>query len=176
MFTFELTDNYILIYNHKTKEIIKEEIPYNIISNNKIYDYLKLNKIIIDIINKYKLLNSLFKTNINILIFENKTPTEIYLLKNLFKNLSNININLIHVSSLFDNKHLFISGNKLYYQDKKVERLNNNEYILVGYNENYPKLKEKIYQKYNIKLLQYEDSYRKIFDKVFCLLLIMLIV
>ena len=46
MFTFELTDNYILIYNHKTKEIIKEEIPYNIISNNKIYDYLKLNKII----------------------------------------------------------------------------------------------------------------------------------
>ena len=126
MFTFELTDNYILIYNHKTKEIIKEEIPYNIISNNKIYDYLKLNKIIIDIINKYKLLNSLFKTKINILIFENKTPTEIYLLKNLFKNLSNININLIHVSSLFDNKHLFISGNKLYYQDKKVERLNNN--------------------------------------------------
>ena len=72
MFTFELTDNYILIYNHKTKEIIKEEIPYNIISNNKIYDYLKLNKIIIDIINKYKLLNSLFKTKINILIFENK--------------------------------------------------------------------------------------------------------
>ena len=58
MFTFELTDNYILIYNHKTKEIIKEEIPYNIISNNKIYDYLKLNIIIIDIINKYKLLNS----------------------------------------------------------------------------------------------------------------------
>ena len=70
MFTFELTDNYILIYNHKTKEIIKEEIPYNIISNNKIYDYLKLNKIIIDIINKYKLLNSLFKTKINILIFD----------------------------------------------------------------------------------------------------------
>ena len=55
MFTFELTDNYILIYNHKTKEIIKEEISYNIISNNEIYDYLKLNKIIIDIINKYKL-------------------------------------------------------------------------------------------------------------------------
>ncbi len=97
MFTFELTDNYILIYNHKTKEIIKEEIPYNIISNNKIYDYLKLNKIIIDIINKYKLLNSLFKTKINILIFENKTPTEIYLLKNLFKNLSNINMNKINV-------------------------------------------------------------------------------
>ena len=100
MFTFELTDNYILIYNHKTKEIIKEEIPYNIISNNKIYDYLKLNKIIIDIINKYKLLNSLFKTKINILIFENKTPTEIYLLKNLFKNLSNININLMTANAI----------------------------------------------------------------------------
>ena len=80
MFTFELTDNYILIYNNKTKEIIKEEIPYNIISNNKIYDYLKLNKIIIDIINKYKLLNSLFKTKINmkILIVKYSTKSSVY--------------------------------------------------------------------------------------------------
>ena len=55
MYTLELTDNYILIFNHKTNILSKEEIPCNIIINNKIYDFLKLNKIMYDIINKYKI-------------------------------------------------------------------------------------------------------------------------
>ena len=64
MYTLELTDNYILIFNHKTNILSKEEIPCNIIINNKIYDFLKLNNIMYDIINKYKILNSLFKVKI----------------------------------------------------------------------------------------------------------------
>ena len=41
MYILELTDEYILIYNKSKKSLIKESIPYNIIKDNKIYDYLK---------------------------------------------------------------------------------------------------------------------------------------
>lgn len=176
MYTLELTDNYILIYNHKTKKILKEDLQTNIIVNNKIYDFIKLNRKIMEIINKYNLLNSFFKTKFNILVYEKLTPTEAYLLKNIFKTISNINVNLIHVNNLFDNNHLFISGNVLYYNDKRVDKLSKKEYKLVGYNSNYFNLKERITNKYNIKILSYENSNTLIFDKVICLLLIILIV
>lgn len=176
MYTLELTDNYILIYNHKTKKLLKEELQSNIIVNNKIYDYLKLNKKILEIINKYNLLNSFFKTKFNILVFEKLTPTEAYLLKTIFKSISNINVNLIHVNNLFDINHLFISGNILYFNDNRIDKLTKKEYKLVGYNPNYSNLKETISNKYNIKILSYENSSILIFDKVICLLLIFLIV
>ena len=41
-FIFELTDDYINIYNKKTKELISVSINSNIIVKNRIYDYLKL--------------------------------------------------------------------------------------------------------------------------------------
>ena len=175
MYTLELTDNYILIFNHKTNILSKEEIPCNIIINNKIYDFLKLNNIMYDIINKYKILNSLFKVKINILLFEKSSQSEIYLIKNLFKNISNLTVEIIHPCTYFDNNHLLTSGGKLYYQDKKVDKLLNKDYILVGYNEDYQKLKSQILKKNNCKILEYENSYRTIFDKVLCLLLIMFI-
>ena len=60
-FIFELTDDYINIYNKKTKELISVSINSNIIVKNRIYDYLKLVQILNDIVNKYKVINSIFK-------------------------------------------------------------------------------------------------------------------
>ena len=128
-----------------------------------------------DIINKYKILNSLFKVKINILLFEKSSPSEIYLIKNLFKNISNLTVEIIHPSTYFDSNHLLTSGGKLYYKDKKVDKLLNKDYILVGYNEDYQNLKSQILKKNNCKILEYENSYRTIFDNVLCLLLIMFI-
>lgn len=51
-FIFELTDDYINIYNKKTKELISVSINSNIIVKNRIYDYLKLVHILNDIVNK----------------------------------------------------------------------------------------------------------------------------
>ena len=82
-FIFELTDDYINIYNKKTKELISVSINSNIIVKNRIYDYLKLIHILNDIVNKYKVINSIFKTKIVILNFEDSSPSENYLRKNL---------------------------------------------------------------------------------------------
>lgn len=166
MYTIELTDEYILIYNTKTKELIKEEIPYNIIKDNQIYDFIRLNKILSKIVEKHKMLNSLFKTKINILLFSKKSPSEIYLVKNLLNSFSNINLEIIYPSKYFDNNHIFISGKNLYYNNKKVETLIQNEYILIGYNEDYEKLQNNINKNYNIKIYKYENSKTIIFEKI----------
>ena len=95
-FIFELTDDYINIYNKKTKELISVSINSNIIVKNRIYDYLKLVQILNDIVNKYKVINSIFKTKIVILNFEDSSPSENYLRKNLFKKIINVNAKIIN--------------------------------------------------------------------------------
>lgn len=176
MYALELTDKYILLYNSKTKTITKEPIPYNVIKDNKIYDIQRLKKIIIKIIDKYKLLNTLFKINIKILIFEKITPSEIYLVKNILKNFSNINIEIVHPSIYFDQTHLLISGDKIYNNNKEIKEYNKEEYILVGYNEKYNEKISEISSQNKIKIYKYENSKQLIFDKIFYLLLIVLIV
>lgn len=176
MYALELTDKYILLYDLKTNKIIKEPIPYNIIKENKIYDIQRLKKIIINIIDKHKILNTLFKVTIKILIFEKISPSETYLVKNILKNYSNINIEIIHPSTYFDNNHLLISGNKIYNNNKEIKEYTKEEYILIGYNDNYNKIINDITSNKKIKIYKYENSKQIIFDKIFYLLLIILIV
>ena len=51
MYIFEFTDEEIKIFNKKKNILIKEKISSNIIVNNKLYDYLKLYNILLNIIN-----------------------------------------------------------------------------------------------------------------------------
>lgn len=166
MYTLELTDEYILIYNNKTKTLIKETIPYNIIKNNQIYDFIRLNKLLSKIIEKNKILNSFFKIKIRILIFEKKSPSEIYLVNKLFNSFLNINLELIYPSKYFDNNHILVSGKVLYLNNKILKNLKEREYIIIGYNEDYEKLQNNISKNYNILTYKYENSVSIIFDKI----------
>lgn len=176
MYALELTDKYILLYNSKTNKLIKEPIPYNIIKDNKIYDIQRLNKTLLKIIDKHKVLNTFYKVNINILIYEKITPSESYIVKNILKNISNINLKIIHPSSYFDTTHLLISGEKIYNNNKEIKEYPKEEYILVGYTENYDKIINEIKTKNKTEIYKYENSKQIIFDKIFYLLLIILIV
>ena len=167
MYVLELTDEYILIYNKPKKLLIKESIPYNIIKDNKIYDYLKLNRIIEAIFTKHNLLNSLFKIKVNILTFEKLTPAETYLVKNIFRNISNTNLEIIHPWTMFNENHLLVSGNKIYYKNQVIKNLNKKEYILIGYNENYEKIINELEKNYDIKVFHYENSQKIIFETIF---------
>ena len=129
-FIFELTDDYINIYNKKTKELISVSINSNIIVKNRIYDYLKLVQILNDIVNKYKVINSIFKTKIVILNFEDSSPSENYLRKNLFKKIINVNAKIINTFETLDDNHIFISGNYSYYKGKTNYNLNKKKYIV----------------------------------------------
>lgn len=165
MYIIELTDKYIIIYDKKNKKIYKEAIPYNVIVNNKIYDFIKLNKILYNIFIKHNYLSHIFKIKVNILSFEKITPSEKYLIKNLLNNLSNINIDIVYPSELFDDNHILISGNKLYLNNKELINPKNKEYIIAGYNTT-DEIINKIELEYNIKLLKYENSTKTIYEKV----------
>lgn len=164
MYTLELTDNSIIFYNQKTKKLIIEDIPSNVIVNNKIYNFEKLKKILKNIINKQNILNSFFKVKIKILIFEKYTPSDKYLALNLFKDFSNIKPTLIYPLNNYDKKHILISGNKTYHinKDKLIPK---EEYILIGYTKN-PDTLFKIEEELNIKLIKYENSNTIIYEQI----------
>jgi len=166
MYIFEFTDEEIKIFNKKKNILIKEKIPSNIIVNNKLYDYLKLYNILLNIINKYKLNNHLFKINIKVLIFEEISPSEIYLYKLLFKELSNYKVSIIYIKDYFPSNTIFISGKELYYHNKKLDKLKKDKYILVGNSDNFKDLKPSLENKYNITLLEYEKCNTIIYEKV----------
>lgn len=164
---FELTDNYILIYNKKKKILKIENIPANIIKDNKIYDFQKLLIIMNKIFVKNKLNDSFFKTKIYVLIYEKLSPSEIFLIKSLFKNMNISYIKIVHASSILQNNIIFISGNNLYYKDQKLIFLKpKDNYILVGYNNNLNKIKEELIKKYKINILEYENSNTILFEKI----------
>lgn len=164
---FELTDKYILIYNKKNKCLNKEIMPDNIIKNNKIYDYQKLLIIINKICLKYKINESFFKTKIYVLIFEKLSPSEIFLIKSLFKNINNSNIKIVHATSLISDNVIFNSGEYLYYKDQKLNKINNKDtYILAGYCINIDKVKKSLIKKYKINILEYENSNTILFEKI----------
>ena len=166
MYIFEFTDEYIKLYNKKNNLLIKEPIPLNIIVNNKIYDYLKLINILNKIVNKYKVINSLFRIKIKILIFEKLTPSEYYLFKNTFKFTTNIIVELINVNKYFKNNYLIISGNLVYSNNKVLKKLYSKEYILIGNSDNFDLIKKNIENKYKVNLLEYENSDTIIYEKI----------
>lgn len=167
MYIIELTDTKILIFNKRKRVLIIENIPSNIIVNNKIYDFIKLERIIKSIFSKNNLLNSLFKIKVNILIFEKLTPSETYLVKKIFDNISDINLEIIHPYTLFENNYLFVSGNKLYYKDKQISKIPKGIYYLVGYSNDYERIMEKLEKEYNIEVYKYENSDYYIYEKIF---------
>lgn len=161
----ELNDEYINIYNKKNKKIYIEKIPPKIIINNKIYDYLQLTKILEIIFNKHNFFNSFFKTKITIILFEKPSPSEIYLINNLFKNISNVILKIKFVNDFFESNHLIISGNIIYNNNKPIKRLNKNQnYILIGYYNDYECLISKLEKKYKINILFYENSNTIIYE------------
>lgn len=165
-FVFEFTDNYINIYN-KNKMILNTiPIKSNIIVDNKIYDYLKLINIIKDIVNKYKVINNIFKTKIIILNFEEYSPSENYLRRKLFKSIMNVDAKIVNIYELFDDKHIFISGNIIYYKGKSKITLKKDNYIIVGNSINYNLIKEEIIKKYKINLLEYENSNTILYENI----------
>ncbi len=166
MFIFEFTDKEIIIYNKKKKSLIKELIPENIIVNNRVYDYLKLVNIINKIVNKYKVNNTLFRVNINILVFERLSPSNIYLLKNAFKSISNFKVEIINVSRYFDNNYIFISGDIIYYDNKVLKNIKNGSYILIGNSDHFQEYKKSLEKRYKIDILEYENSNTIIYEKI----------
>ncbi len=166
MFIFEFTDKEIKLYNQKKNILIKEIIPEKVILNNKIYDYLKLVNILGKIVNKYKIINTLFKVNVKVLLFEKVSPSEIYLYKNAFKSISNIGVEIINVYRYFDINYLFISGNIIYYDNKPLKNLKKGEYVLVGNSNDYDEIRNYLVKKYKINLLEYENSDTIIYEKV----------
>lgn len=166
MYVFELTDKEIKIYNQKKKILIKEIIPERIIVDNKIYDYLKFVNVLNKILNKYNIINTLFKVHVKLLLFEKLTPSEVYLCKNAFKSISNVSVDVINIYRYFDDNYLFVSGNILYFENKPLKVLKKGEYILVGNSSDYNEIREQLINKYKIKLLEYENSDMIIYEKV----------
>lgn len=166
MYIFEFTDKEIKIYNQKKKILIKEMIPEKIIVDNKIYDYLKLVNILNKTLNKYKIINTLFRVHVKLLLFEKMTPSEIYLCKSAFKNISNIAVDVVNVYRYFDNNYLFVSGDIIYFENKPLKTLKKREYVLVGNSNDYDDIREKLIKKYKINLLEYENSDMIIYEKV----------
>lgn len=166
MYIFEFTDKEIIIYNQKKKLLIKEIIPDKIIVNNKIYDYLKLINILNKIVNKYKVVNTLFRVNVKILLFEKMSPSEIYLYKNLFKNISNVIVEVINVYRYFDENYLFVSGDIIYFDNKPLKLLKKGKYVLVGNSNDYEIIRKKLMKKYKIEVFEFENSQTIIYEKV----------
>ena len=166
MYIFEFTDKEIRIYNKKKNQLYIETIPPNLIVNNKIYDYLQLVNLFTKILNKYKILNSIFRIKIKILIFENMSPSDIYLFKNLFKVISNVSIEIISVYSYFNDKTIFISGDKIYYKNKLLKNIEEGIFTLVGISEDFELVKERLEKKHKIKIFEYENNDTIIYEKV----------
>ncbi len=166
MYTFEFTDKEIKIYKTKKKILIKEMIPEKIIVNNKIYDYLKLVSILNKILVKYKIVNTLFRIHVKVLVFEKMSPSEIYLFKSAFKSITNAVVEIINVYRYFDSNYIFISGDTLYYGNKKLDNLKKGEYVLVGNSDNYESVRDYLIKKYKVKILEYENSNTIIYEKV----------
>ena len=167
MYIFEFTDNYIKIYNPKKKILIKEILPCNIIENNKVYDYLKLVVILNKIVNKYKLMNRLLRVKIKILVFEKLSPSEMYLLRNLFRFTSNVITEIVSVNMLFKGNYLFVSGNIVYVNNEPIKGIKKNDsYILIGNSENFELIKNELEKKYKVSILEYENSDKIIYEKV----------
>ena len=158
-FIFELTDDYINIHNKKTKELISVSINSNIIVKNRIYDYLKLVHILNDIVNKYKVINSIFKTKIVILNFEDSSPSENYLR-------INVNAKIINTFEILDDNHIFISGNYSYYKGKINYNLNKKKYIVVGNSPIKDNIKNDLKKNNKIKLLEYENSNTILYENI----------
>ena len=166
MYIFEFTDKEIKIYNQKKKCLIKEPIPERVIVNNKIYDYLKLVGVLNKIVNKYKVINTLFRIRVKLLLFEKMTPSELYLCKSAFKSVSNIAVDIINVYRYFDSNYLFVSGNIIYFENKPLKLLKKGEYVLVGNADNYKEIRTKLIKKYKVNILEYENSDMIIYEKV----------
>ena len=166
-FIFEFTDNYIYYYDKFKRILYEEKIPKYIVVLNKIYDYIKLSKIINNVLNKQKLLNNMKKNIIGILLFEKISPAEQYLYKLLFNNITNIDVKFIYVSNYFDKKHIFISGNLVYYEQELLNyNLNAGEYILIGNGFDINKIKSDLLIRMKINILLYENSNTIIYEKV----------
>lgn len=167
MYVFEFTDKSIKIFNKKNNTLIIEPIPPNIIINNLVYDYVKLNSLLSKIFNKYKLISSFFKIKIKVIIFEMMSPSNIFLFKNAFNNITNLNVELINITSYFEDNTIFISGNKFYYNEKPLKKLNNKQkYYLVGNSNEINEVKQTLEKNYKINILIYENNNTIIYEKV----------
>ena len=109
---------------------------------------------------KNKIINGVFKTKIKILLFEKKTPAELYLYNELFNN-SNILIEIIYATNIIQGNIIFRSGNYIYYYNKVINpnKLKDNKYIIVGCLDN-------IMLNNKIKLLEYENSNTILYETI----------
>ena len=94
------------------------------------------------------------------------SPSEIYLFKNAFKSITNAVVEIINVYRYFDSNYIFISGETLYYGNKKLDNLKKGEYVLVGNSDNYESVRDYLIKKYKVKILEYENSNTIIYEKV----------
>lgn len=167
MYVFEFTDKSIKIFNKKNNMLIIEPIPPNIIINNLVYDYVKLNSLLSRIFYKYKLISSFFKIKIKVIIFEMMSPSNIFLFKNAFNNITNLNVEIVNITRYFEDNTIFISGNKFYYNEKPLKKLENKqEYYLVGNSNQINEIKQKLEKNYKINILIYENNNTIIYEKV----------
>lgn len=167
MYVFEFTDKSIKIFNKKNNMLIIEPIPPNIIINNLVYDYVKLNSLLSRIFYKYKLISSFFKIKIKVIIFEMMSPSNIFLFKNAFNNITNLNVEIVNITRYFKDNTIFISGNKFYYNEKPLKKLENKqEYYLVGNSNQINEIKQKLENNYKINILIYENNNTIIYEKV----------
>ncbi len=166
MYIFELTDQEIIIYDKKRKKLIKEIISERIIVDNKIYDYLKFVKVLNNIILKNRIIKSIFRIKIKILIFEECSPSEIYLIKKAFNSISNFDTQIVYINRYFEDNTIFISGKNLYYKNKVLKNIKKGEYVLIGNTNDYDYLKKTLTNKFKIELLEYENSNTIIYEKV----------
>ncbi len=166
MYVFEFTDKKIIIYDKKKSRLYEEIIPDNIFINNRLYDYKKFVLLLKNIVNKNKVINSIFRIKVKILLFEEISPSEIYLLEKSFLDIGNFNVSFVNVSRYFEDNYIFISGNNFYFHGKLLNRLVRGKYILVGYSSDYANIKNKLVRKYKIELFEYENSNTIIYEKV----------
>ena len=119
----------------------------------------------------------IFKLNLNILINNNFTPTDIFVLEYILTKLANVKYKIIKEESLLKDKNTIIIWNdylnfvekEQFTNIKEMKNINiilkkNN--ILVGISPNLEKNKKILEEYFKINILEYENSETILFERV----------
>ena len=177
IYIIKLTDTVIYLYHQKNKCLITEDIPPNIIKNNRIYHVKKTIQTLEKIIKKNKMNNHLIRKNHIFLIDKSFSPVEIFALEYCLKALESIKYTLIKEETLIEERNALIIWQDLINIMEKAKLINikdiskeegklkGKNYILYGISDKFEEHKDYLSKVLEINLLEYENSDTILFER-----------
>ena len=120
-----LSDDYIFLYSHNLKKMIKYKLPNNVLKNGKVANTKLFIANYKKFMHEYKLNNNLLGDKITIIVNPSYTKTDIDLITNLFQDLAYRKVQIVNEMKLYN---LNSSNAYLNY---------NNEYFIFSYLDYY---------------------------------------